>query len=826
MNKILKLILILALNSNYFFSKNNPVLSTGVPQKTERGLSDSEKKLVNAQLKTFTKDFIANNQSTVIDASYIIPIVVHVIHNFDSENISYEQVYNALSRLNEDFQGLNDDLYEVVEEFVFLIGSTSFEFRLATIDPDGNCTYGVNRVASPMTSNTDASEILALTNWDDQKYVNIYIVRDFQDSQSATAAFTVNPGGGSEEYGDYIFFRYDYFGDWNVSIDNGPTGNQYKRHVATHEMGHFMNLINTWGPTNDAAYEDNCYLDDGVEDTPETIGTLGGCPTSQATCDGQLDNVQNFMDNSNCACMFTQGQVSRMETAVNSLAGNRWFLWQESNLIATGTNDDHWSNSPYSSCAPIPDFKASETLLCSGSQLFFTDFTYNYQEENISYNWIFEGGTPQSSNIKNPIIEYLEPGVYDVSLTTCNGENCNSITIDDHITVISEVNIEPGEVFSQNFETFEFPNINNEIWWNGFDSNEQHWELFDLDDSQKGIALRIKSENYGSNRNSHEFCTPEIELSQISYVGNGGADIWLSFDYAYATRLPYISLQINNQGEFSQAFPIHYDELIISYKQCDYDQWVERPKLTTRPGYSGFFLNQQENIITTSELHQNNFIPESNEWSNYMVNLNILNSQLESNPSIIIKFEFRGTGKTTELYSNSNFGPNDFYTLPIYGFDYCNNNSLLIDSIGGNWLYIDNIRLGTQENILNFSNVSGCTDYLACNFNSGANNDDGSCEYPLQYYNCYGICLNDVDCDNVCDELDNCPWIYNVEQNDSDGDGLGDDCDFSPLELPNYNLKKNILVTFDVLGKNFNKNKFKLNIYDDGSVEKIYNLTK
>ena len=205
MNKILKLIVILALNSNYFFSKNNPVLSTGVPQKTERGLSDSEKKLVNAQLETFTKDFFANNQSTVIDASYIIPIVVHVIHNYDSENISYEQVYNALSRLNEDFQGLNDDLYEVVEEFVFLIGSTGFEFRLATIDPDGNCTYGVNRVASPMTSNTDTSEILALTNWDDQKYVNIYIVRDFQDSQSATAAFAVNPGGGSEEYGDYIF---------------------------------------------------------------------------------------------------------------------------------------------------------------------------------------------------------------------------------------------------------------------------------------------------------------------------------------------------------------------------------------------------------------------------------------------------------------------------------------------------------------------------------------------------------------------------------------------------------------------------------------------
>ena len=45
--------------------------------------------------------------------------------------------------------------------------------------------------------------------------------------------------------------------------------------------------------------------------------------------------------------MFTQGQWERMLAAANSLAGNRWHLWQPDNLIATGTDDESWNNNPY-----------------------------------------------------------------------------------------------------------------------------------------------------------------------------------------------------------------------------------------------------------------------------------------------------------------------------------------------------------------------------------------------------------------------------------------------------------------------------------------------
>ena len=50
--------------------------------------------------------------------------------------------------------------------------------------------------------------------------------------------------------------------------------------------------------------------------------------------------------------------------------------------------------------------------------------------------------------------------------------------------------------------------------------------------------------------------------------------------------------------------------------------------------------------------------------------------------------------------------------------------------------------------------IPGCTDDTACNFDPIATDDDGTCEYAEEYYDCDGNCLNDTDGDGVCDELE------------------------------------------------------------------------
>jgi len=49
----------------------------------------------------------------------------------------------------------------------------------------------------------------------------------------------------------------------------------------------------------------------------------------------------------------------------------------------------------------------------------------------------------------------------------------------------------------------------------------------------------------------------------------------------------------------------------------------------------------------------------------------------------------------------------------------------------------------------------GCTDSEACNYDQEANADNGGCFYPVEVYeDCNGDCLNDIDLDEVCDELE------------------------------------------------------------------------
>ena len=50
------------------------------------------------------------------------------------------------------------------------------------------------------------------------------------------------------------------------------------------------------------------------------------------------------------------------------------------------------------------------------------------------------------------------------------------------------------------------------------------------------------------------------------------------------------------------------------------------------------------------------------------------------------------------------------------------------------------------------SSSCGCMDETACNYNAGAQYDDGSCFYNEQFYTCAGVCENDADGDGVCDE--------------------------------------------------------------------------
>ena len=99
---------------------------------------------------------------------------------------------------------------------------------------------------------------------------------------------------------------------------------------------------------------------------------------------------------------------------------------------------------------------------------------------------------------------------------------------------------------------------------------------------------------------------------------------------------------------------------------------------------------------------------------------------------------------------------------------------------------------------------SGCVNELACNYDSSATCDDGSCVFSELNYDCSGNCINDFDEDGECDEVD-----YD--------DGLGVD------EVMSSSIKPIRMI--DVLGrehKNHQPGMLLFYIYDDGRVQKKY----
>ena len=138
-----------------------------------------------------------------------------------------------------------------------------------------------------------------------------------------------------------------------------------------------------------------------------------------------------------------------MRAAITSTTAQRNNLWSPSNLSATGVNE------PDILC--IADFTndnsagCSDNLtICPGEVIGFFDASYQGQ---ISWNWSFPGGTPNTSTDENPVITYNVPGVYDVSLSVSNGTDNVSTTKTAYINVM----IPKSVPFTESFESVTIP---------------------------------------------------------------------------------------------------------------------------------------------------------------------------------------------------------------------------------------------------------------------------------------------------------------------------------------------------------------------------------
>lgn len=562
------------------------------------------------------ENYLQNEFDPNARALFTIPVVVHIVHLGGVDNISNEQVYDAIATLNEDFAMTNSDLGNTISPFDAITGDADIEFVLATKDPSGNCHLGITRTYSVHTNHDGDDDIINAIqaqhgNWPANKYMNVIVCQD----PAGAAGYTYNPSGWNTGMSAGIFMRHDYMGTIGTSAP-------FARHTLSHEVGHWFNLSHCWGGNNNPGNASSCSSDDGVADTPNTIGWQS-CDVNGSTC-SSLDNVQNIMEYSYCSTMFTQGQVARMHSAANSGTAGRNNLSTGSNLAATGTDG------PGPLC--LADFTSGGvTTICAGQSVTFYDESFHTV---TTRNWTFTGGSPANSSAQDPTITYNTPGIYDVSLNVSNGGSNLTETKANYIVVLGDPGTTPP--YSEGFESISaIPNNVNWMIWN--ENGNNTWDLTTSAGSD-GTSNSAKLSNYGNNDGTvDELLSESIDLSGVSASDN----IVFNFDFAYKKRTSgndeklqfYISKDCGETWVLRkqiQGSTLGDDVLSSAYTPSSEEDWTSIDVTNINSEY--YVSSFRFKFVFTNDGGNNIYIDNINLYPGSMTNIE--DSELKDNISV------------------------------------------------------------------------------------------------------------------------------------------------------------------------------------------------
>lgn len=406
------------------------------------------------QLEQETKRMIANKEASrsAAAASYIIPVVFHVIYTTNAGNISDAQIVDQIAILNQEFNRLQADTILTPQPFKTVASPFSVEFRLATLDPNGQCTNGINRIYSTLSNcSFEEDDVKSLSYWPSNRYLNIWIVQSMHYSGSMDCSgggYATFPGGSPTL--DGINIRGDLISNIGTAAANSQWGN-FKGRYLIHELGHWFNLRHIWG-------DQNCG-NDLVNDTPIASTSNSNCPSfphnAFSSCPGSNANGEmfmNYMDYTNGPClnMFTAGQVARMDACINSGVSGRSNLWTNSNLNATGTNNPY--TYPVSCLANPAVLPYGCLVVCAGDSIKFTDNSYG--GNSTSRTWDFTGGSATSLTDSIVKVSYSTAGTYSVGLTKNFQSNSKTEIYANKVKVLDNIaNLNYVHPFSDSFET-------------------------------------------------------------------------------------------------------------------------------------------------------------------------------------------------------------------------------------------------------------------------------------------------------------------------------------------------------------------------------------
>ena len=555
---------------------------------------------VRQAARDYVDDFTLNNPNSKV-SHFIIPTVVHnITHSGGQGYLSKADIEAAIDVMNKDYQRLNSDTNNTRAIFKPYAGSISLEFRLAHLDPNGDCTEGIVRLEH--SSSADFSDSFkSLSYWNSKDYFNIWVVDRISGATppSVIAGYAQFPASGIN----------NTFGIVMDASFMGPSDR-----TLTHEVGHCFGLYHTFQSGCGGSCSNS---GDYICDTPPVSTSTQGCNSTQNTCSNDasgpdpygtnvVDQIENFMSYDACQNMFTLEQKATAEFYLNSTSTSTGLnqLTTASNLASTGTAN------PYNPaiCAPIADFTYDKEYICEGGTVSFTDDSYNATP--TSYSWIFNGGTPGTSSVANPTITYNTAGVYSVTHQPATTAGSGSETKPSIITVSSLTADYIGPIIDGFESTTQF----NNDWWINNDGG-QTWSNNTNASTTGNRSVRIRNYFTGNDGEVDELISPSFDIS-------GSTTPTMTFKQAFAKKTTADT-----------------DKMLVYWSIDCGATWQLKLPLTV-------------NNLSTAPDQSSVFTPGASDWVERTVSL----SSISTSTNVRFKFAFTSGGGNDIYIDDINIG--------------------------------------------------------------------------------------------------------------------------------------------------------------------------
>lgn len=716
---------------------------------------DAQLQFMNlGKLKTTAAEAIHLDTETLY-----VPVVFHIIHDYDDEYVSDNDIYEALKDINALYNREDPALVNnIVNPYkgnipgtnIKYASKTNIRFVLPTKDPLGNPTHGITRQHSWLAY--QANNQAKLNQWPRENYINIWIVRKFGGSVDANvAAYALQPSGAAQfSWYDGVIGKLQNGND--INLDN----------TLGHELGHSLSLNHPWN-TSQSDPGLSCG-DDDVDDTPPTkghnscsaadlrdtacaVGYMKTYSGAQAWNLFGLDsntthtinypdtvNTQNMMDYSYCSRMVTYLQGVRMRNTLRTNIAGRDILPSATNLANTG------ALAPRLDLAPIADFSIDfnavnldinnnrNVFFCAnnGPTVNFVTFRDRSWNDTITARqWTFSNGalTP-TSNAAFVANKFSEPGWVSVTLTaTGNNTGSTTITKNNMLYIADPSTINPENYiqdFNQGGDLDKYPIFN-------YFNNEHKWEVVNNAGVADNTSIRYK--NYDKRQypplgldaftnapggDYDDFFTPAFD---VSGMGSAGGPVYLNFFSA---------------GAFRTNVPVNMrDTLMISYSTTCGNNWVTLKKL-----YAADIAN---NGIVTGE-----FTPSwGGQWTPQSIELP---AAARNAQRIFFRFRYRAGNDDFNLGTGNNFYIDRLhlskFTASVSNPQFSNNGIALAPNPTSNnaFVIIKNSNNNKSAQIV----VTDVTGKLVYNTEAGLNSDVNRIEIPASALSVKGIYLVQV----------------------------------------------------------------------------------